>query len=216
MFALLRTNLLCLLIISTNAKLTWIFFPTWSLESISFTSIHTHFHTFKTKPLKYKPIFRRKLLQGPILFSASYAYIACIGEYPLNPRGSAVARRSGGNIGRDEKEETATTLSPILPFSVACLCVRLCLTRLESSSTSRDRLRSHHTFKPDQEPFLAGISYVIFSCLFFLPHRPNVCEHRIPVGIFRKCRKVPGKRRLQCRSVATATRHAHPGYTIPR
>ncbi|XP_068682404.1 transforming growth factor-beta-induced protein ig-h3-like [Montipora foliosa] len=29
---------------------------------------------------------------------------------------------------------------------------------------------------------------------------PNVCVHRIPVGFFRRCVKVPGKRRLQCRT----------------
>ena len=31
--------------------------------------------------------------------------------------------------------------------------------------------------------------------------RPNVCKHRIPIGVFRKCRKIPGKRRLQCRYI---------------
>ena len=43
-------------------------------------------------------------------------------------------------------------------------------------------------------------AYFNFIISFFI-FRPNVCTHRIPIGIFRKCRKIPGKRRLQCRYV---------------
>ena len=36
---------------------------------------------------------------------------------------------------------------------------------------------------------------------------PNVCEHHILKGVYRKCQKVPGKRRLQCRSVTSTSRY---------
>lgn len=44
---------------------------------------------------------------------------------------------------------------------------------------------------------------------------PNVCEHHILKGVFRKCQKVPGKRRLQCRSVTSTRRYCvHEMYSM--
>ena len=45
------------------------------------------------------------------------------------------------------------------------------------------------------------IVFCFYFIISFFTFRPNVCKHRIPIGVFRKCRKIPGKRRLQCRYI---------------